>query len=159
MENDQGNVSGQAQKHAGLEGNKEDFSCSAEVQGICFRFVLTALFGQGFAAGAELVGLRRIVIIITSSEDAPDGESDHEDYEQSDWIGDLQVCKESLGARIGDPWQRGRGWANRGAEGGVHCGRWRAGYGAGTPDKPGSDCVDRRSNVGLPRPRRRGRRN
>jgi hypothetical protein len=105
MEYDQGDVPAQAQKHAGLEGNEEDFSCSAEVQGVYFRFVLLALFGQGFAAGPELVGWRRIIIIITSSEDAPDGESDHEDYEQGDWVGDLQVCEESLGARIGDPGQ------------------------------------------------------
>lgn len=120
MEDDQGDVSGQAQKHAGLEGNEEDFPCSTEVQGVCFGLVLLALFGQGFAAGPELVGLRRIIIIITSSQDAADGESGDEDYDQGDRIGDLQVCEESLGARIGDPGQRGRGRASRGAEGGVH---------------------------------------
>ena len=123
MEDDQCDVSSQAQKHAGLEGNEEDFTCSTEIQGVCFGLVLFALFGQGFAAGSKLVGLRRIIIIITSSEDAPDGESDDEDYEQSDWIGDLQVCEEGLGARIGDPGQRRRGRASRGAEGGVHGGR------------------------------------
>ena len=147
MEDDQCDVSGQAQKHAGLEGNEEDFTCSTEIQGICFGLVLLALFGQGFAARPELVGLRRSIIIITSSEDAPDGESDDEDYEQSDWIGDLQVCEESLGARIGDPRQRGRGRARRCAEGGVHGGR--AESCAGTPDKAGSsDCATEGRRLG-----------
>jgi hypothetical protein len=59
-----------------------------------------ALSRQGLAARPKLVGLRRIIIIITGGHYASDGEGSEEDYEQSDRIYDLRVGEKTLGARI-----------------------------------------------------------
>lgn len=95
-----------------MKRNEEQFTSPTEVYGVCLGFILGALSGQGLAAGAQLVGLWRVIIIITRGHYTPDREGSHEDYEQSNRVDDLQVGEKTLSARIGDPGQRGRGWAN-----------------------------------------------
>lgn len=88
----------------------------------------------------------RIIIIITGGHNTPDGEDGDEEQDQNYRVDDLQVGEQALGARVGNPGQRGRGWASGGAEGGFHS---RVSEGrSGTPETRGSDCTTEGRKVG-----------
>lgn len=103
VHDDHRNVAGQRCQHAHGHPLEQQLAGLAEIQLVWCTRLFLVLLRQRLASRPQLLRLRRTVTLITSADDAPDGEGDNVKAQENYRVGNLKVGEYMLCYWIGNP--------------------------------------------------------